>query len=530
MNPPVVAESQPPVVIPDYCRDLSFIRPYAQWFDAIQVLSRPGNHCLVSATGSGKTIVAFGFIKQTFYRNDHRPVLFMTPTVPLTRQQERLWHILHGANAPATELVVGPITSPAKRAANKLWQNPAITVFFATPETVLSDMNRNVLDVNQFDTIIFDEAHNAHGDYAYIQIVRRINPSGPKLILLTASPGNNDESAELVQKFSLGSPPFVNMTIPMPKRLADYVSVKLTPSLVTLDQIITQWLERIQTNLYHLADDYGSKVLAETLRPNGRWLLKHILDSASASFQQFNGESFGLGLSQIAEYRKLSYLHHVAIADGYSPARQYLVGVFKKAGLADERIRAGADDLLEILQTPDRDHPMVITCERLVNSLLRSGKRSVIVFVWLRETARMLAETIALPHATAAVLTGGLHAKQQAAIDAVKEGRSPLLISTTAGEEGLDMPEVDAVINYALPDTGTAAIQRSGRCGRRETGNVISLVPDHSVFKVKYFSIKKQLDSLAKNSRPAPAPTPAPSPPRRRRRRAPDPNQLNLGL
>jgi Fanconi anemia group M protein len=51
-----------------------------------------------------------------------------------------------------------------------------------------------------------------------------------------------------------------------------------------------------------------------------------------------------------------------------------------------------------------------------------------------------------------------------------------ILVSTSIGEEGLDIPELDMVIFYDSVPSEIRKIQRSGRTGRTKPGKVIFLI------------------------------------------------------
>ena len=50
------------------------------------------------------------------------------------------------------------------------------------------------------------------------------------------------------------------------------------------------------------------------------------------------------------------------------------------------------------------------------------------------------------------------------------------LVATCIGEEGLDIGEVDLIINYDAPKSAIRQTQRSGRTGRKHEGRVVYLV------------------------------------------------------
>ena len=71
----------------------------------------------------------------------------------------------------------------------------------------------------------------------------------------------------------------------------------------------------------------------------------------------------------------------------------------------------------------------------------------------------------------------GLSQKKQ--IDCLRrfrEGEFPVLVATSVGEEGLDVPSTDLVIFYEAVPSEIRSIQRKGRTGRSGSARIIVLV------------------------------------------------------
>jgi Fanconi anemia group M protein len=66
--------------------------------------------------------------------------------------------------------------------------------------------------------------------------------------------------------------------------------------------------------------------------------------------------------------------------------------------------------------------------------------------------------------------------KQIAALSRFREGEFKVLIATSVGEEGLDVPSTDLVIFYEAVPSEIRFIQRKGRTGRSGAGRVVVLV------------------------------------------------------
>ena len=56
--------------------------------------------------------------------------------------------------------------------------------------------------------------------------------------------------------------------------------------------------------------------------------------------------------------------------------------------------------------------------------------------------------------------------QRTAAVEKFKSGEVPLLIATDVAARGLDIPDVEAVINYSFPLTTEDYFHRIGRTGR----------------------------------------------------------------
>ena len=74
-----------------------------------------------------------------------------------------------------------------------------------------------------------------------------------------------------------------------------------------------------------------------------------------------------------------------------------------------------------------------------------------------------------------------------------KEGKLPILIATDVASRGIDVDDVDCVINYDVPEENEYYIHRIGRTGRaKKKGVAYSIVGN--------FPEKAKLDEIAKYS------------------------------
>jgi ERCC4-related helicase len=61
-------------------------------------------------------------------------------------------------------------------------------------------------------------------------------------------------------------------------------------------------------------------------------------------------------------------------------------------------------------------------------------------------------------------------------LSSFNRGDISILVATCIAEEGLDIAEVDLIVNYDVTASPIRAVQRNGRTGRKRGGRVVMLV------------------------------------------------------
>ncbi|ANF61834.1 ATP-dependent RNA helicase SrmB [[Haemophilus] ducreyi] len=105
----------------------------------------------------------------------------------------------------------------------------------------------------------------------------------------------------------------------------------------------------------------------------------------------------------------------------------------------------------------------------------------VIVFVRRREDVRTLSDTLRKRAIRSTYLEGDMAQTQRnQAITRLKEGGVNVLVATDVAARGIDIDEVDYVINFDLPYSADTYLHRIGRTARAgKKGSAISLVEAH---------------------------------------------------
>jgi ATP-dependent RNA helicase RhlE len=112
-----------------------------------------------------------------------------------------------------------------------------------------------------------------------------------------------------------------------------------------------------------------------------------------------------------------------------------------------------------------------------LESILKEYEKSkFIVFVRTQVRAARVVEAMKRVGVASEGLHGGVDQKDRFAIlDRFRSGENRVLITTDVSARGIDIPTVEYVINYDLPDNPENYVHRCGRCGRgTNKGSAIS--------------------------------------------------------
>ncbi len=111
--------------------------------------------------------------------------------------------------------------------------------------------------------------------------------------------------------------------------------------------------------------------------------------------------------------------------------------------------------------------------ERLVRE---NPETKILVFVRTKVRAERVQKAMARVNIEAATIHGGKTQKERLeTLDNFRSGALKLLIATDISARGIDIPSVDFVINYDLPDKSETYVHRVGRTGRgRLKGQALS--------------------------------------------------------
>ena len=141
--------------------------------------------------------------------------------------------------------------------------------------------------------------------------------------------------------------------------------------------------------------------------------------------------------------------------------------------------------------------------ETLAQLLLSLGDESSIVFLNYRDSVERTNEFLRSRGFATSAFHGGL--EQHEREDALSNGSANIFVSTDLGARGLDIPDIDNIIHYHLPECEDSYIHRVGRTARWEaTGKAFFLlgpsedIPSYVDAEVEDYEIPSDLPAPAK--------------------------------
>ena len=488
---------------------------------------------VVLPTGMGKTIVALIVIADTLLAKTGK-ILFMAPTKPLVEQHSSFLklHLLRYEPLMFTGEV-----APGER--KELWEDARLVV--STPQVIENDINDGRIDLDDVDLIVFDEAHRATGDYAYVSIGKKYSESRKLALGMTASPGSDvDKIAEVCENLGI-----TNVEI---RSELDEDVIKYTQD-VQMEYVavnVQEGMSRVTFLLKQILDEQIAKLRAwGFLDPKKPATTRDLLEAGNVVRARLNSGTKNFSLFRAASSQALAMKINHAIELAETQGKGALENYFdKNAKEGSEKGGSKASrDLVKdarfqqartLLYGMERDHPKLEKIIPVIKSQLNSKPDSrVIVFTHYRDMCDTMTQTLEKIEGFRPVRFVGQASKgediglnqkeQKEIIEKFQSGVYNILVSTSIAEEGLDIPSTDLVVFYEPVPSEIRTIQRRGRTGRRRAGKVVVFVTrntrDEAYFwssRKKEMQMRRELDSLRRRLRARRGLPDIPSPPRPR--------------
>lgn len=441
---------------------------------------------MVMPTGFGKTAVQWMLMAETL-RVSNKKIILIAPTTGLVDQQQRMAREMLNIDPDTIVRYTGE-TPPNKRRA--LWDNGQILM--ATSQVIRNDAINGIIALEDVALLIFDEAHHATGNHPYAQVgdlFLNANPSGYTLGA-TASPGTTKSSIlEVAKRLAIDRLDVSKREEPMLKPYA----VDLQNDIVPVDLPDT-----LKTLIYPLQEYQSTEV--ETLQRMGfmapvKNLTSKIIADAQQSVSRAISRRDTRGYNaarKVSDVRRMHMLLDLLKTQGVVPATLFL-------DKAEDEGRTGGRKTNRFIAKPvihnfrkaveklGEIHPKVTQVIDMISKRLKENPNSrILIFTEYRYTVQNLNQVLRhideakvapfIGQATSGKQKGMTQKEQLARLEEFRSGEVNVLVATSVGEEGLDVPSADLVLMYEPVPSAIRAIQRRGRTARQSSGTVKTLI------------------------------------------------------
>jgi len=474
------------------------------------------NTLVVLPTGMGKTGIALLLAIQRMKNYPNSKIVFLAPTKPLAEQHRQTFEKNLEIDSSELNVFTG-FVKPEKRA--ELWQKSRI--IFSTPQGLENDIISEKINLEDVSLVIFDEAHRATGDYSYNFIARQYLKKAkyPRILALTASPGSENEKIEEICR---------NLGIEdVEVRTKDDADVKPHVQKVEFLWEGVDLPDEFLKARKYLNDCFNSKLkeinklgLISNLRNVSKKEL--LMLQASIHARLAKGEKdFDMMrcLSVAAEAIKVQHALELLETQGIDSLVSYLEGIFSQASVSktkavqnlakDENFKS-ALVIAQKLAEEKVEHPKLSRLREIVSDEIGKNHKLLVFNNYRENASRIVDELKKIVNANPILFVGqakkngsGLSQKEQKEIiEKFRSGEYNIMVATSIGEEGLDIPKVDSVIFYEPIPSAIRQIQRRGRTGRSDKGKVVILYAKNTrdeAYKWSAHHKEKRMNSILKS-------------------------------
>jgi Fanconi anemia group M protein len=414
----------------------------------------------------------------------------MAPTRPLALQHREsvLKHL------KLREDEVAAVTGETATRAS-VWSNSRVRFVTATPQTVWNDYRRGFVRLEGFALLVFDECHRSRSRYAYTRLaeeyIRRC--PYPLILALTASPGSEeDKVVEVIKNLWIEQVVWMSeedeeVSKYIPGIKVGWVRVKLPAEYEMIRDEIKRMIESVISKLRE------SGLLRMPIEAVNRKVLVGLMNRIRAEIDSgVKGPNIHY-MTLLSAALSLYHAQELIESQHIHSLKHYLEEI-SRSEFRSHKIIASTPDFRNLVRMVSQctvDHSKVDALASTLEAHFaeKPGDR-VLVFANIRATAEVLVGRLRDRGYRAALFIGRAEGKhgprmsqdeQMRTLKAFRDGMYNVLVATSVGEEGLDIPECGLVVFYEPAVSGIRYIQRRGRTGRKLPGKAVILVTDKTV-------------------------------------------------
>ncbi len=442
------------------------------------------NTLICLPTGTGKTKTAMLVAVERLNKYAFSKVLICSPTKPLASQICREFRECTNMNPEEMNLLTGQV-SPEQR--SKIWSESQVIV--ATPQTIESDLENKRISLEDVSLLCIDECHRSKENFANTTVAKIYSTTAknPRIIGLTASPGSSKEIIDFVcqnlfiEAVEVRTAEDEDIKEYIQEKNMEYIKVDLSQELQEISNLLTPLYKTKVGDLrkFGMFKPVGVVNKRDLLMMQNQ-LLKDIRQGNHAAYS---------GISMVTQAIKLSYLIELVETQSLSSAQEYLERIDGEKSKASaflrnqKQVMEAKKKIMEAL-VKEVKHPKLIKLKEIIQQEVQHPDARIIVFANFRSMVDEIVSELTKENIKAKKFVGqsdkknkGLKQKEQLeTIQQFKDREFKVLVASSVGEEGLDIPEVNAVIFYEPVPSELRRVQRSGRTGRTKPGKIIYLI------------------------------------------------------
>ena len=365
----------------------------------------------------------------------------------------------------------------------------------ATSQVIRNDAMNELIDLSEVSLLIVDEAHHGTGKHAYAQVgrlYREAHEHAPLVLGATASPGSTEQNImEVIRTYGFDCLDVSRKEDPMLQPYA--VDMSTVPHRLPLPSTLTTLLQPLKDHFEQEAkhlQDLG--FLSPTAHISGK-MIDEAQFRASQAIQRRDVRGYDAA-RRIGDLRRTHILLDLIQTQGLKAALSFLDRA-EEDGRTGERttnrfvakpavhqFRIAAKDIPELHPKPNHVRHLV------QKQIIEHPNSKIIVFTEYRDTVENIVGMLdSIENINPDRFIGqsgkgkrkGMTQKQQLEqLRRFRVGEINVLVATSVGEEGLDVPAAELVILYEPVPSAIRAIQRRGRTARQQAGTVHTLIAE----------------------------------------------------
>lgn len=442
---------------------------------------------LVLPTAMGKTPIELMAIAERLYQFPNKKALLIAPTNPLLSQHyldaKRFLNICEDSIV----MINGGIHWKKRK---EIVENARLIL--ATPQVIRNDVNRGSMHLKDVCLLVVDEVHHASGKHAMAQVADMFLEQANSGILLgaTASPGSTDKAiidlTKRIDAHRIFSMQKINPLIkPYTSELESKIILLDLPNKIEeMAAPLKIWLEEMVSRLQKMGVYLHKGIVT-------RGGLNDAMKRASYLVERKNQYGWN-SMKLIGDSMRVLQLINLITTQGIISTRNYIRRTTIQFEKGEKKLskfiqRKEFQELKKEINNMKEIHNKMEKVHQLVREQIDFNPESrIIVFASLRDSVRSISITLNGINGVNAVPfigqssregEGGMTQKQQiSTLNEFRSGELNVLVATSVGEEGLDIPSADRVIFYEPVASEIRTIQRRGRTGRHRDGHVFILV------------------------------------------------------